>query len=150
MNPVRENMTKEQIKKLEQDLIEDHFHYSDDRDKRVKDTGEVFTPMKLVFEMLDELSYDWETLPEETFLDPTCGSGNFLVGVATRGVHPKNIYGVDIMQDNIDTTKRRLKDIFELHGYSADEIAVMDKNIIQGDALTYDYNFGDEDCMEVW
>ncbi len=80
------------------------MHYSKDRDERVKDTGEVFTPPELVNKMLDELDYDWETLPDKTFLDPTCGSGNFLVEIAKRGVHPKNIFGVDLMDDNVETT----------------------------------------------
>ena len=50
------------------------MHYSKDRDDRVKDTGEVFTPPELVNKMLNQLDYDWDTLPERTFLDPTCGS----------------------------------------------------------------------------
>jgi 2-polyprenyl-3-methyl-5-hydroxy-6-metoxy-1,4-benzoquinol methylase len=145
-------INKNTIKQIEKELIEDHFHYSDERDERVKDSGEVFTPMSLVFEMLDELDYDWDTLPDKTFLDPTCGSGNFLVGVAARGVHPKNIYGVDLMQDNVETTKRRLRDIFKRHGYSDDVIEKhLENNIVQGDALEYDYTFGTGDnLLEEW
>jgi 2-polyprenyl-3-methyl-5-hydroxy-6-metoxy-1,4-benzoquinol methylase len=116
--------------------------YSEKRDERVKDTAEVFTPPELVNKMLDELDYDWEALPDKTFLDPTCGSGNFLVEVAKRGVHPKNIYGVDLMEDNVQMTKKRLQEIYEEFGYT-DYEEYLEKNIVQGDALTYDYNFGE-------
>jgi 2-polyprenyl-3-methyl-5-hydroxy-6-metoxy-1,4-benzoquinol methylase len=93
--------------------------------------------------MLDELDYDWETLPDKTFLDPTCGSGNFLVEIAKRGVHPKNIYGVDLMEDNVQMTKKRLQEIYEEFKYT-DYEEYLEKNIVQGDALTYDYNFGED------
>ena len=114
------------------------MHYSKDRDSRVKETGEVFTPPELVNKMLNELNYDWENKPQRTFLDPTCGSGNFLVEIAKRGIHPENIYGVDLMQDNIDTTKSRLLDIHLANGVSIEDIEFhQERNLVQGDALTY-------------
>jgi len=118
------------------------MHYSKDRDSRVKDTGEVFTPPELVNKMLDRLDYDWETLPERTFLDPTCGSGNFLVELAKRGIKPEFIYGVDLMEDNIQTCHQRLQEIHLDNGRDIDEINYhQERNIIQGDALEYDYTF---------
>ena len=55
----------------------EEFHYSEARNDRVKETGEVFTPDSLVQKMLDDLGIDWTKLPQDkTFLDPTCGSGN--------------------------------------------------------------------------
>ena len=123
------------------------MHYSKDRDERVKDTGEVFTPPELVNKMLDELDYDWKTLPDRTFLDPTCGSGNFLVEIAKRGVHPKNIFGVDLMPDNVQKTKERLQEIYIEKGWENFDLH-LEKNIIQGDALTYDYNFGEKTGLD--
>jgi hypothetical protein len=53
-----------------------------DRDKlRVKQTAEVFTPTPLVQEMLDKLEESDSTLfsdPTKTFLDNSCGDGQFL------------------------------------------------------------------------
>jgi 2-polyprenyl-3-methyl-5-hydroxy-6-metoxy-1,4-benzoquinol methylase len=123
--------------------VYDEFHYSDKRDERKKQTSEIFTPSALVNEILDEIDYDWENLPDKTFLDPTCGSGNFLVEVAKRGVHPKNIYGVDLMPDNIEKTKQRLAEIYQK--FQWDNITdYLDRNIVQGDALEYDFNFGEQ------
>ena len=137
------------------EIKEDEFHYSEDRDARVKDTAEVFTPPDLVNEMLDRLNIDWTNPPQDkTFLDPTCGSGNFLIELAKRGIPIKNIYGVDLMPDNIKTTKRRLKEFFI--SQIPDEVMTdeplrrkakkainlhLKQNIVCADALTYHYQF---------
>ena len=127
----------------------EEMHYSKDRDKRVKDTGEVFTPPALVNKMLDELNYNWKKKEPRTFLDPTCGSGNFLVEIAKRGIHPEFIYGVDLMPDNITTTHKRLKEIHLRNGVKLDDITFhQNRNIVQGDALTYDYNFWEKPELE--
>jgi len=119
---------------------EDLF-YSDDRDDRVKDTAEVFTPDWLVQEMLDSLLIDWDNPPQnETFLDPTCGSGNFLVAVLKRGIPLDMIYGVDLMPDNVQTVKKRL---LAIAGDTVENKKILDNNIRCEDAMTYDYQFDD-------
>ena len=121
---------------------EEEFHYSEDRDDRVKDTAEVFTPPKLVKQMLDELGVDWNNPPQDkTFLDPTMGSGNFLVEIAKRGIPVHNVFGVDLMEDNVETTKRRLR---EVYGDTEDVNYHLDRNILQKDATTYNYEFYEE------
>ena len=82
---------------------------------RVKELGEVFTPPALVTEMLSKLpSGSWEHA--KTFLEPSCGNGNFLVQILERkiaaGATPlqalSTIHGVDIMEDNADESRARL------------------------------------------
>ena len=52
---------------------------------RVRDLGEVFTPAAVVQEMLDLLPDEmWLPHPAATFLEPSCGDGNFLVAVLER------------------------------------------------------------------
>ena len=122
--------------------IED-LHYSEDRADRVKDTAEVFTPDWLVQEMLDRVNVDWANPPQnETFLDPTCGSGNLLVVLANRGIPVDMLYGVDLMEDNVATTKRRLREIF---GDTDAVNKTLDNNVRREDALVYDYSFSDID-----
>lgn len=84
--------------------------------QRVQATGEVFTPTALVLEMLQYV--DLELLgPGKTVLDPACGDGQFLVATKwikilhhgmTETDALSDIYGVDIMRDNVDLCKRRL------------------------------------------
>lgn len=87
--------------------------------KRIKATGEVFTPAWLVNEMLDKLPPELWANSTKTYLDPACGSGNILVEVVRRkianGHEPywalKRTYGVDIMPDNIEECRERLVEV---------------------------------------
>ena len=115
-----------------------------DRDKlRVKATGEVFTPTERVREVLEELSIDQFKDPAKTFLDNSCGDGQFLGEVLIRKMENgstfeqalQTIYGVDLMQDNVDLCRERL-----LCGRT-DLAHIVNRNIVCHDALTYDYSF---------
>ena len=53
--------------------------------ERVRDLGEVFTPAATVEDMLDMLPVGmWAVHPSPTFLEPSCGDGNFLIAILTR------------------------------------------------------------------
>ena len=106
---------------------------------RVKELGEVFTPAALVSAMLDKMPADsW--LPGKTWLEPSCGTGNFLVQILERKLaagHPPlealaTLYGIDIMEDNVVESRRRLKEIVSIDGADA----ILLRNIRQADALT--------------
>ena len=84
---------------------------------RTKQTGEVFTPTSLINEMLTKLPSDF-TQPDKTVLDPSCGNGQFLAEVLKQKTYPnavKDIYGVDLMADNVADTVARLA-IIERYG----------------------------------
>jgi type I restriction-modification system DNA methylase subunit len=115
-----------------------------ERDKlRVKVTGEVFTPTELVREMLEQIPVDQFQDPAKTFLDNSCGDGQFLGEVLIRKMENgstfeqalQTIYGVDLMQDNVDLCRERL-----LCGRT-DLAHIVERNIVCHDALTYDYSF---------
>jgi type I restriction-modification system DNA methylase subunit len=115
-----------------------------ERDKvRVKATGEVFTPTPLVQEILDQLPTEQFTDPTKTFLDPSCGDGQFLGEVLIRKMENgstfeqalSTIYGVDLMQDNVDLCRERL-----LCGRE-DLRHIVEQNIVCADALRYHYRF---------
>ena len=53
-------------------------------DERIKETQEVFTPPELVDSMVNDILEDVLKDPSSTFIDPSAGSGNFLVGLKTR------------------------------------------------------------------
>jgi len=110
---------------------------------RVKATGEVFTPTPLVEEILDKMDSELFKDPSKPFLDPSCGDGQFLASVLYRklenGVNFETalstIYGVDLMQDNVELCRERL-----LCGRE-DLRHIVERNIICSDALTYDFSF---------
>ena len=83
---------------------------------RVKAPGEVYTPTDLVIEMLQTMDIE-DFAPGKTTLDPACGDGQLLVPIKWLKVFHynmseedavKDLYGVDIMRDNVDLCKRRL------------------------------------------
>jgi len=107
-----------------------------------KQYGAVFTPPALVSELLDRLPPDVFTDPAETFCDPACGNGNFLVDVVRRkmagGSTPMQAlattYGVDILPDNVLVTRfRLLREVGLVGDSTAQEIVA--KRIKLGDAL---------------
>jgi type I restriction-modification system DNA methylase subunit len=88
-----------------------------DRDQlRIKATSEVFTPTPLVQELLDTIDQTLFTDPLKTFLDPSCGDGQFLSEILIRKIENGStfeqalgsIYGVDLMKDNVELCRERL------------------------------------------
>ena len=122
-----------------------------ERDRsRVKATGEVFTPTSLVNEVLNKLPIDQFSDPTKTFLDNSCGDGQFLGEILIRKMENgstfeqalSTVYGVDLMQDNVNLCRERL-----LCGQSHLR-HIVERNIVCHDALTYDYSFNGTDLNQ--
>lgn len=116
---------------------------------RVKKFGEVFTPPHIVSDMCGIIPSDiWENI-ESTFLEPTCGNGNFLVEILSRKLERcstgqdcikalESIYGIDILQDNVEESKQRMLNIIksEFGLFVVDKAKqILDSHIICGDSL---------------
>lgn len=116
---------------------------------RIKATGEVFTPTDLVQTVLDELPQEMFTDSTKTFLDNSCGDGQFLSEVLIRKIENgisfeealSTIYGVDLMQDNVDLCRERLLCGQEHLRH------IVEKNIVCHNALTYNYTFGEPETF---
>ena len=91
--------------------------------QRVKDFAEVFTPAHIVKDMCDLVPEEMWVNIDTTFLEPACGTGNFLVEILERkfklcqswedGLRAlKSIYGMDIQADNVEEAKGRLFDMY--------------------------------------
>lgn len=115
-----------------------------ERDKaRVKQTGECFTPTPLVQEILAQLPAEVFADPAKTFLDPSCGDGQFLAEVLIRKMEAgstfkealSTIYGVDLMPDNVKLCQDRLLCGQEHLRH------IVERNIVCADALKYHYRF---------
>jgi len=112
---------------------------------RVKSTGEVFTPTELVREVLENMDIEKFKDPSKTFLDPACGDGQFLGEVLIRKMENgstfeqalSTIYGVDLMQDNVDECRKRLL----CGSQDPKHISTVEQNIYQADGLKFSYEF---------
>lgn len=130
--------------------------------KRVADHGEVFTPSWLVEKMLDLVKGETERI-DARFLEPACGSGNFLVPVLQRKLAAVEAkfgkydfekrhyallalmccYGVELLPDNIAECRANMLEVFAeyLNLEESDELYqaasfVLTINLVHGDAMT--------------
>ena len=134
--------------------------------ERVSQRGEVFTAEREVNAMLDLVANEC-LRPDSRFLEPACGDGNFLSAILKRKLSelrrkykksPRDfeklsivaigsLYGVDIMNDNVEACRKRLFSIWDTEytahckGETSDEAReaakfIIHRNIINGNALT--------------
>ena len=129
--------------------------------QRIADHGEVFTPPRIVSAMLDLVKDEAERI-DSRFLEPACGSGNFLVQVLRRKLavvehkYGKSdferrqyallalmcIYGIELLADNIAECRANMLEILVEHFAleDSDELRlaasrVLSLNLVHGDAL---------------
>lgn len=134
--------------------------------KRVADHGEVLTGRREVNAMLDLVAQETERI-DSRFLEPACGNGNFLAVILERKLAVvenrysksqldfernavlavSSIYGIDILDDNVQQCRLRLYGVFEsvysrlFKSHAKDKCRdavrfILERNIIWGDALT--------------
>ena len=129
--------------------------------QRVADHGEVFTPAWMVEAMLDLVKGETERI-DSRFLEPACGSGNFLVPVLRRKLAAVElkygqseferrhfalyclmcVYGIELLPDNIADCRANLLEIFGeyLNLDASDDLYraafyVLSQNLVHGDAM---------------
>lgn len=144
--------------------------------KRVADHGEVFTPAWMVDAMLDLVKGETERI-DARFLEPACGSGNFLVPVLQRKLAAVQMkfgksdfnrrhyallglmccYGIELLADNIDECRANMLEVLsdylrlspedDLHRAASH---VLSTNLVHGDALTMKTTEGSPISFAEW
>ncbi len=144
--------------------------------QRVADHGEVFTPKWLVEVMLD-LVKDESQRVDSRFLEPACGSGNFILPVLQRKLATVELkfgrsefekrhyalfglmssYGIELLDDNVAECRANLLEILadylgldesdDLYGAAAHVLA---ENIVHGDALAMLTSAGEPITFAEW
>ena len=130
--------------------------------QRVAAHGEVFTSQREVNAMLDLVQQETERV-DSRFLEPACGTGNFLAEILERKLNVvkrryrrspleyeryavlavSSIYGIDLLEDNVVECRQRLLVIVEAYcrnlfnePFLRTVRFILDRNIIHGDALS--------------
>lgn len=115
--------------------------------ERIKTTGEVFTPFALVEEMVGQLPESvWEAT--KTFLDPSCGDGNFLVRVVAHKINRgstieqalNSTYGVELMEDNCEWAKKRVLITAYLTQFTNELLPELTYDVVNEVLLREDFN----------
>lgn len=115
-------------------------------DERIAETQEVFTPMQICIDMVNDIPEEKLRDPKSTFLDNSAGSGNFVIALIDKlsEYHDRQyvidnmIYAVELMEDNFIEMCERI-------GVSTDH-----PHFVNHNALTYDYSFGESVGVEAF
>jgi type I restriction-modification system DNA methylase subunit len=110
---------------------------------RVNATGEVFTPTDVAQYMLDTMDQTIFSDSKKTVIDNSCGDGQLISEALIRKMENgidfetalSTIYGVDLMEDNVELCRERL-----LCGRE-DLRHIVERNIVCADGLRYHYRF---------
>jgi hypothetical protein len=144
--------------------------------KRVADHGEVFTPPWMVEAMLNLVKGETERV-DSRFLEPACGSGNFLVHILQRKLTAVELkfgksdfekrhysllavmclYGIELLADNIAECRTNMLEILAEY-LSIDESDdlyragsyVLSQNLVHGNALTMRTHDGQPITFAEW
>jgi hypothetical protein len=130
----------------------------------------------MVEEMLNLVKVESERI-DSRFLEPACGSGNFLVEVLNRKLNTVEskfkksafdrnqqalfslmcIYGIELLPDNVSECRENLLAIFDRYlatngegEYHDAAMKVLTSNVIQGDALTLTDSSGEHIVFPEW
>jgi len=144
--------------------------------KRVADHGEVFTPLWLVEAMLNLVKDETERI-DSRFLEPACGSGNFLGRILQRKLAAVELkfgksdfekqhyallalmcmYGIELLVDNVAECGANMLDILaeylnieELDDLYRAASYVLSQNLVHGDALTMRTHDGQPITFAEW
>jgi hypothetical protein len=144
--------------------------------QRIADHGEVFTPAWMVEAMLDLVKEESERI-DSRFLEPACGSGNFLVRVLQRKLAAVELkfgksefekrqyallglmctYGIELLPDNIAECRANMLEVFAeyLNLDEGDDLYraafyVLSENLVHGDALTMRMHDGQPITFAEW
>ncbi len=144
--------------------------------QRIADHGEVFTPAWMVEAMLDLVRGETERI-DSRFLEPACGSGNFLIQILQRKLAAVELkfgqsdfekrhyallavmcaYGIELLADNIAECRANMLEILAeyLSLKESDELYcaasyVLSQNLVHGDALTMRTHDGQSIMFAEW
>ena len=144
--------------------------------QRIADHGEVFTPAWMVEAMLDLVKGETERM-DSRFLEPACGSGNFLARILQRKLAAVELkfgksnfekrhyallalmctYGIELLADNIAECRTNMLEILAdyLNLEESEELYraaayVLSQNLVHGDALTMQTSDGQPITFAEW
>lgn len=119
------------------------------KEEKIRKFGEVFTPPKIVEQMLDMLERESPGCfaPEKTFLEPTCGEGVFVCGIlqrkfancttdAERRLAIRSVWAMELQADNVGKTIQAVTELCEKHlKLRKEDRETIRNHVIQADAL---------------
>lgn len=128
------------------------------KQERIRKYGEVFTPSDMVAKMCDMLEDESPSAfaPDKTFLEPTCGDGEFVVEILRRKFDNcktrsdfttalGSVYGLEIQADNVAECIRRVTTLCQQYFKPTKaELQIINDHYIMCDSLKVMRMMGNE------
>ena len=113
---------------------------------RIIATGEVFTPMEICRQMVEDIPDHMLKDPNSKFMDNTAGSGNFLIALRDKlleyheeqHILDNMLYAVELMDDNHAELCQRLG------------VSTTHPHFVCANCFEYEYNFGEPIGLEAF
>lgn len=115
-----------------------------------KSTQEFFTPYEIVKKMCDKIpDEDWQN-PSKTFCEPCFGNEQFVIYIIWNRIQHgidwrtalETLYGVELIESNVDETKERIIDLFDKLNIEYDKdvaYEIMNRNLVCSDFFEWDF-----------
>lgn len=113
-------------------------------------TNEFFTPYSIIMKMCDKIpESDWAD-PEKIFLESSFGNGQFILAIIYKRLMAgvdlmttlKTLFGVELMEDNVQETKDRILDMLdkmEIEYHRPSVMKILNKNLVCSDFFKWDF-----------
>ena len=113
-------------------------------------TNEFFTPYSIIMKMCDKVpKSDWAD-PEKIFLESSFGNGQFILAIIYKRLMAgvdllttlKTLFGVELMEDNVQETKDRILDMLdkmEIEYHKSSVMKILNKNLVCSDFFKWDF-----------
>jgi len=108
---------------------------------RVKKTGELFTPIKYINDIIADLTNAGMCKDNKRILEPSCGDGNFVLAIIKKKIDEnmsiinalRTTYAIDLMEDNINLCRKRVLDLVT---DTYEHRKLVEHNIVCADTIT--------------
>lgn len=120
------------------------------RRKGAGSTQEFFTPYEIVKKMADKVPEEYWSDSTKTFCEPCFGNGQFVLYIIWNRIQHgidwetalRTTYGVELMQDNVYETHKRIIGLLDAMNIDYDEDVAMDimlDNLVCSDFFEWDF-----------
>lgn len=133
--------------------------YGNMTDEKRKDLGAFYTPPELTILMLEKFDCTLDEFANKTILDPTCGSGNLILGALIVGSsinknYPEKVFGNELDAESLKLCRNRFieycknnemiqygEDFWNWHIHQGN---ALEKSCIEYESFTPKYRFDEK------
>lgn len=131
---------KDKIKKESEDFLKEYDQYAGNSKEKRDELGQFYTPPELTSQMLEMFDCTIEEFANKSIMDPTCGSGNLIMGALIVGSsinkkYPEKVFGNELDIGPLKLCRKRFVHYCKENGMSQYDEKFWEWHLHQGNAL---------------